>query len=378
MSTKFGGVDRSRAVRPGWLFGLLSLMVSLGAPSLPAEAWQVPANDTAAGAVPVAWSPLRSHDVTPPSIQWPEFLDTGAESEMSVPPVGPPVGQEVPFAGLENRFFSQPSTPEKRDWIRRWESVPISLGATWIAEPESRLATYTVGLKFPILLGSNSPPPIVKAGFAQTAIEASRLGVSGDLFEYSVGVSSVRQLNDHWTLRLLIGGAFASDHENTSSDAWQFRGGVIGIYRSSERWQWTCGAIALGRSDLPAVPAIGAVWTPNEWSRWDLLPPNPRANFLLRQDAHAHDWLYLGGGFNGSTWGVEAEGWGDNRLTYRDLRLAVGWQRTPPAAPGQPFVRGRKYNLELAYAFSREFELEQRQLSIPLSDSWILRIESEF
>jgi hypothetical protein len=252
------------------------------------------------------------------------------------------------------------------------------LGGVWIADSDSELATYTVGLKFPLLFGGNSPPPIVRTGFAQTVLDAPGLGVSGDLFEYSVGVSMVRPLNDRWTLRLLAGVALASDLENTSSDAWQFRGGAIGIYRFNERWQFTTGAIALGRSDLPAVPALGAVWTPNDWSRWDLIPPNPRANFLIHQGTRWQDWLYFGGGFNGSTWGVEAPGWGDDRLTYRDLRIAMGWQRTPPAAPGQPFVRGRKYNVEIAYAFSREFELEQSEVSTGLSDAWVLRIESEY
>lgn len=267
--------------------------------------------------------------------------------------------------------------PTAEQW-EKMESIPLGLSAQWIGGSNGGLVTSSAGLKFPLLKFFGSPPPIVRGGFAHTALSASEFGLPNSLYEYSIGISTVRPLSDRWTLRTLIGVALATDHENQSSDAWQFRGGAFGVYRANETWQWTIGAIALGRSDLPAVPAIGVVWSPSEDVRWDLIPPNPRLNWRIQHDGRRQDWVYLGGGFNGTTWGVESLPYGDDRLTYRDLRLALGWQRTPMAERGVPFVRGRKYGVELAYAFNREFELERNEIDIALRDAWILTIESQY
>ena len=176
----------------------------------------------------------------------------------------------------------------------------------------------------------------------------------------------------------MLGVALATDNENKSSDAWQFRGGVFGIRQVSEQWQWSFGAIALGRDDIPVVPAIGAVWTPNDWTRWDLILPNPTINFLVNDDGSRQNWLYLGGGFNGTTWGYESPTLGDDRLTYGDLRLVAGWKSTPWAPPGQPFVRGRKFNVEVGYSFNRDLEFDSEQVVVPLDDAFLFRVETRY
>lgn len=261
----------------------------------------------------------------------------------------------------------------------RLSDLPISFGSEWLTDAQTGLTTYDASFKFPILKLFGSPPPIVKSGWAFTDFSAGpRFELPRELYEYSVSVSQVYRLNDRWTVRSMLGVAMATDHFNRSSDAWQFRGGVFGIYQASEQWQWTVGAIALGRDDLPAVPALGAIWTPSPAIRWDLIPPDPKFNWMFSETASRQNWLYLGGGFDGTTWGYRTLGGENDRLTYGDLRLVAGWQSTPRGEPGVPYVRGRKYNVEIGYVFSRDLEFNQEQTEISLDDAWLIRLETRY
>ncbi|MFK7769619.1 MAG: DUF6268 family outer membrane beta-barrel protein [Mariniblastus sp.] len=262
----------------------------------------------------------------------------------------------------------------------RPKGIPIGLEGEWFGNSELDLTTYDANLKVPLLFGGKSPPPIMKFGFGYTELRASdSLELPDDLYEYSAGLSWVRKLNDRWAVRTMLGIGFATDNLNTSSDSWQFRGGVFAIYDKSPQLKWTFGAIALGRQDLPVVPAIGAVWQPNPSTRFDFILPQPKANFLLSDDGERQNWAYLGVGvFNGNSWGYERADSTDDTLTYSDRRLVAGWQSRPSAPPGTPYVPGRKYGVEFGYAFSRDLEFDNETREIDLGDGVFLRVSTDF
>lgn len=261
----------------------------------------------------------------------------------------------------------------------RPKGIPIGLGYSRIEDSQVGLSIYDTNLKIPLLRFFGSPPPIVSFGFAFTDLSTpTSFELPEDLYEASVGLSWVRQVNPQWSLRFMLGMGFATDTFNTSSDAWQFRGGVFGIYRSSERWTWTVGAIALGRRDLPVLPAIGAIYQPNPSTRYDLLLPKPKANFLIFDDGKRQQWLYLGGGLNGNSWGYEKPGQVADILTYGDVRLVAGWHSRPSAPPGVPFVVGRKYEIEVGYAFSRDLEIDRGEVEVSLGDAVTLTVSTSF
>ena len=266
------------------------------------------------------------------------------------------------------------------DQVFGWsERAPVTLRGEWIADADSGLSRHEAAIKFPILKFFGTPPPIVRTGFNHTNLAAGSLfDLPEDFFEYSIGISRVKRWNDRWLFRSDIGVAYATDNENRSSDSWQFRGSAFGIYQCNSEWQFSLGAIALGRRDLPVIPAIGAVWTPNASARVDLIPPIPTANFLLSDDGIRQRWFFAGFGFSGSTWGYESTTFGDDVLTYRDLRLVCGWRSTPKPPPGIPFARGRKNRIEFGYAFSRELEFDNENANVDLGDSFLFRIGTEY
>ena len=255
---------------------------------------------------------------------------------------------------------------------------PVGMKAEWISDSETGMASVDLSVSLPLLF-IRTPPPIVKVGVNYTSLQTPQsFGIPEGLFEYSLGVASVRKLNDKWNVRSVLGIELATDNENRSSDAWRFRGGVFATYSKNENLSWTFGAIAMGRQDLPVIPVIGAVWQPNPSVRVDLIYPQPRISRLLFDDGQRQQWLYLGGGTNGSTWGYQQFNTIDDQLTYSDLRVVLGLESRPAGFSGKPFVRGKTMQLELGYVFSRQLEFEQETRQESLGDALTLSLSTKF
>lgn len=251
----------------------------------------------------------------------------------------------------------------------------FSFAAEWQTETDGvGIVSYDSGVNFPTYPLFGPPPPFINVGFAYTSIDdRSGSGLPADLYETELGLAWMRRINDRWMLRFMGGTSFATDGSNNSSDAWRFRGGVFALYRRSPEWTWTFGAIALGRNDLPVLPAVGVIYQPNPSTRLDLIMPRPRLSFVLVDNGARQQWGYLGAALNGTTWGVERSDRMHDQLTYGDVRLVIGWESTPTPEPGMPFTGGRKIGVEAGYVFSRDFEWDSDESKIPLDDAWMLR-----
>lgn len=263
----------------------------------------------------------------------------------------------------------------------RPQGIPGDLEAEWIAESEFGFRKLQAGLSVPLLFLKldGSPPLIMRFGFNHTDLDfPDRFGLPNDLYEASFGLSGVQVLNDRWAVRSILGMDFATDGQNRSSDAWRFRGGAFAIYEVNPQLKLSFGAIALGREDLPVVPALGAVWQPNDRTRWDLILPRPKVSYLLTDNGSRQNWIYAGVGLEGNTWGYVSRLGLDRQLSYGDWRWTMGWQSRPSAPVGSPFVFGRKYSVEIGYAFSRDIELDQDLDEIGLPSSFLFRISTSY
>ncbi len=256
----------------------------------------------------------------------------------------------------------------------------FDFGADWYAEADDvELATYRARVKVPTFPIFGPPPPFINVGFAYTDLNApSFFDLPSELYESSLGLSWMRRRSERWMFRSMLGVANATDGKNNSSDSWQFRGGVFAIYQPNQQWTWTFGALALGRNDIPVVPAVGLIYQPNRAVRYDLAFPRPRASLLLSDDGLRQQWGYFGAGLNGGTWGYQRADGIDDQLTYRDWQVVVGWESQPRAEPGMPFARGRKFGAEVGYAFAREFEFESEIADIRIGDTIMLRATMSF
>lgn len=267
-----------------------------------------------------------------------------------------------------------------RERLRQLMRPSFSLSSEWQAESNDiGLAAYDAGISIPGYPVFGPPPPFINVGFTLTDVTApAEADLPSTLYEGELGMAWMRRLNDFWMTRFMVGASFATDGHNDSSDAWRFRGGAFALYRPNEQWTWTLGAIALGRNDLPVVPAIGLIYQPNSAMRLDLIMPRPRLSYLLVDGGPRQQWCYIGAGLNGTTWGVERADRRADQLTYGDFRFVLGWESTPTPEPGMPFTRGRKLGAEVGYVFSRDFEWEQGGAKFKLDDTLMLRASISF
>ena len=261
------------------------------------------------------------------------------------------------------------------EMLKKLMKPNFSFAAEWQTETnEIGIASYDSGVNFPTYPLFGPPPPFINMGFAYTSIDdQSAHDLPADLYETELGLAWMRRINDRWMVRFMAGSSFATDGSNNSSDAWRFRGGAFALYRRNPKWTWTFGAIALGRNDLPVLPAVGVIHQPNPSMRIDLIMPRPRLSFLLVDNGPRQQWGYIGAALNGTTWGVERQNRLDDQLTYADVRFVIGWESTPKPATGMPFTRGRRIGVEAGYVFSRDFEWDSDGAKIPLDDAWMLR-----
>lgn len=272
------------------------------------------------------------------------------------------------------------STRMTPDRLRQLMRPNFGFGAEWIAESEGvGLSSFDARITVPTYPIFGPPPPLVSAKFELTDVVApADSDLPETLYQSSIGLSWIRKRNERWMFRWMLGIANATDGNNHSSDAWQFRGGGFAVYRPNPCWTWTFGAIALGREDIPVVPAIGVIYQPNPGARLDLNFPRPRLSVLMADHGERQHWAYLGAGLDGGTWGYERAGGEDDQITYRDWRFVFGWESTPRLQPGMPFALGRKFGVEMGYALGRKFEFESERPDLSLGDSFIVRATASF
>ena len=229
----------------------------------------------------------------------------------------------------------------------RWE--PAS-GGIEVQEFSGMLRVY-----LPPIFGP--PPPSISLNGGLTRLD----GISvGNLYTLSVGVNWIRPVNDRWTWMFGITPSIATDWENTSGDMWRIRGNAFAFYSPRDDLQWIFGAVVTGRSDLPALPAIGLIWWPDDQSKLELTFPRPRYSRLIGLSADQETWGYLGAELGGGTWAVELPGGVEDELTYRAWRIVLGMEFVSPGAK-RPGARGSGSSgyVEAGVSLGREIEFER-------------------
>lgn len=224
------------------------------------------------------------------------------------------------------------------------------------------------------------PPPAgpfpltLTPAFSFTSIEAPATSeIPDSLYDLSLGLGWMQPLNEHWMVNYIFSAAIATDFENQTSDMWQFRGGVIGLYNYSEEWKFAVGAMATGRKDVPVIPAVGLTWTPTPDWKVDLMFPQPRVMYLLSESSYEKNWLYLGTGFDGGAWAFERSDGTDDFTTYREWKCVLGVESNPVKQPGELMASGMKLMFEAGWIFGRTFEYDSGAPDEELDSTFKLR-----
>jgi hypothetical protein len=295
---------------------------------------------------------------------------------------------EAAFAQLKPDMADSADAPRNRslEMVRRRDDYAVRryrkgffqrlrLAGSWIDREDDGglgITNLDTAISVAVPLGSFENLLIITPGFEVDFLDgAAELDLPVRLYATGVDLMWRKQFNDRWGSMVAVRPAIASDLE-VSQDAFRMTG------RALATWQWVperlsllFGIVYLDRNDIPILPGVGLIWTPNPDWRLDLIFPRPKlARRLVFIPRQREDWVYLGGSLGGRTWAVERQTGIPDQLTLRDYRLFAGWERIVEGGGGA-FV-------EAGLVFGREMEYESDPLSRSFNDAFMIRAGVSF
>ena len=128
-----------------------------------------------------------------------------------------------------------------------------------------------------------------------------------------------------------------------------------GVISLSPNIKLKVGAQYLDRQKIKLLPAGGLIWTPNSNTKFEILFPDPRLAWRLRQVGNMEWWFYGRGEYGGDSWTISQPG-GVIETDYNDYRVAIGMEFDDHSRWDGYF--------EVGYAFEREiYQLGATQMT---------------
>jgi hypothetical protein len=114
------------------------------------------------------------------------------------------------------------------------------------------------------------------------------------------------------------------------------------------------------------MPIAGAIYTPADDFKVEILFPRPRVMKRVRLNGHREHWVY--GGlelFGGNTWAITQSTGAEDTFIYKDNRLLIGYETKAPNR-----LSGR---VEAGYVFTRKVEFENDPRNLDPGGTFMLR-----
>lgn len=249
-----------------------------------------------------------------------------------------------------------------------WKSIKASL--TEVFGTSDSLGITSLDLRGTLEFG-RLPGVFVTPQFGWHVLAGpSATDLPSQLYDMSMDFSMYRPVGEKWLLNAALTPSLFTDGDNLSGDAIRFLGRAMAYYTASPTLQWAGGIVYLDRTDLPVLPAFGAICTPRDDVRFELLFPKPRLAWRQWFNGVEEQWVYVTGELGGQSWGVVRASGADDIATYRDLRLVLGLERKQ--------TEGQSWFVEGGYVFGREVEYESNIGGADLSATAFLRVGGAF
>ncbi len=285
----------------------------------------------------------------------------GSSSEL------PPRPLELPAAKPEAKPDlppgARPGIFQKASVTGAW-LAPGGSGGLGIYELGGRVV---LGFPFPLLHKSHL---VITPGFGVNYLDGP---VASDLppqvFEAYTGFRVMYPMTPKVSLAAGVTPGVYSDFKQSGDEAVRVPANAMVIVQYGPKLKLIGGVAYLDREDINVLPMAGAIWTPCEEWRLDIVMPRPRIARRLywggRLPADVPEWLYLGGEWGGGSWAVRRSDGSDDVATLSDYRLILGWERT---ADGGSDVR-----FEVGYVFGRQVDYLSGTPGVDPDDTILMR-----
>jgi hypothetical protein len=247
------------------------------------------------------------------------------------------------------------------------QSVSVAAGGVFELDDRQLNSSFLdLGIGTGIPMGSFDNILGVTPRFRVDWIEsAPQIDIPEQLYEFELQFFYRRTIRDRLSLLAIVSPAIRSDL-STSDEAFRlFSLGLLNWECIPDRLTLSAGAVVLGRADLPVLPALGVVWTPNPRTKLDLRFPLTRlSSRVSKHGGESETWVYLAGGIGGNTWAVTRATDEVDELSLRDYRLTAGWERLVNGGGG--------CFAELGLALGRRLEYERSNSTLSFDDAALI------
>lgn len=265
------------------------------------------------------------------------------------------------FSPIDN----EPISRFKKQAIQSVSASSGWLGATADNDLSSSYFETSIGLGIP--LGSFDNILGVTPSFRMDFPDADPgLDIPSRLYDTGVSFFYRRPVNEHLSVMAIVRPSVRSDFTTSHKALRIFGLGLLTWDCVPEKLSLSFGAVALGRADLPVLPAAGLTWTPQPETKLDLRFPESRiARRIARDGGESETWSYLTAGLGGNTWSVTRASGQTDQMSLRDIRLVIGIDHVTDGGGG--------WFAEFGYAFRRRIEYEVTDSEVSLSDGVLLQ-----
>ena len=232
-------------------------------------------------------------------------------------------------------------------------------------ELSSSFLDLSIGSGIP--LGSFENILAVKPRFRADWIDARpEIDIPNQLYQFELQFFYRRPIHDRLSLMAIVSPSIRSDLTTSTRAFRMFALGLLNWECLDRRLTLSGGAVYLGRNDIPVLPAVGIVWTPNRVTKLDLRFPFSKLSRRLAKDERRSElWTYLSGGLGGNTWAVTRRSGLADELSLRDFRLACGIEKIIDGGGG--------WFAEVGYAMGRKLQYENDDSEIELNDAFLVQ-----
>lgn len=188
-------------------------------------------------------------------------------------------------------------------------------------------------------------------------------------FSMDIGIRTV--FNSQWSTIIGLRPGYFNDL-NAQADGFRLGGLALVNYKMiPDVLTLTLGVVYLDRNDFNLIPAFGLTWIPDGDTRYELTFPKMRvAKRIGHLPYMLEDWVYIAASLGGGTYAVQRTTGVDDELSFRDFRIAVGYERMLNGGTG--------YFFDVGYVFQRKLEYEIGGEVLRFGDSFILEAGLSF
>ncbi len=259
--------------------------------------------------------------------------------------------------------FMQPKL--QHGWIRGGDGVrSLDMNETDVA----------LTFAFPQFLHSSQPLYLTPA-FGLTLLSGPNSSTGADLpgqvYSGTLTADWQSDPNQMFSIDLGLTVGMYSDFDTSISDSFRVLGRGLGHFRLTPFTTLKGGVHVISRNRYSVLPAVGLLYTPDPFTRYDLFFPEPKLSHYTTTLGTQDIWCYIAGEYGGGSWTVQRESGVQEQVDINDIRVMLGfeWGRSDLIRNGQ-----RTGFAEFGVVFDRELFYKSRNVNIDLHETFMFRL----